>query len=263
MNIGRGFWFAAAALGFALAATPLTSARAQGNSDCILDNCADKQPPKPADATQPRQPGNDAAAAPRAPLGGGKATGNFDFFVLSLSWSPGFCATGGAEKAPDQCSPGAGLGFVVHGLWPQNPHGFPSNCDAGGRFPSRMALESTKGLYPDEGLARHEWRTHGTCTGESPTDYFADVRRARQAINIPEQFRAPRQVQRWAPRDLERAFFAANPRLRPGMMSVECSRSTLSEVRICMSKDLRNFVTCPEVARHNCFGREMTVPPIQ
>jgi ribonuclease T2 len=262
MNVGRGFRVAAALLAFMLA-PPLTTAWAQGDSDCILDNCADKKPPKPAGSDESRQPSNEAAATPITPMGGGKATGNFDFFVLSLSWSPGFCATGGAEKAREQCSPGAGLGFVVHGLWPQNTHGFPSNCDAIGRYPSRIALESTKGLYPDEGLARHEWRVHGTCTGESPTDYFADVRRARQAITIPAPFRAPRQAQRWAAIDLERAFIAANPRLRPGMMSVECNRSTLSEVRICMSKDLRNFVACPEVARHFCFGREMTVPPIQ
>lgn len=263
MNVGQGFRLAGVVMGFMLAA-PLAAAWAQGNSDCILDNCADKKPPKPS-AAQPAEPSPSVtnAAAPGAPLSGSRAAGNFDFYVLALSWSPGFCATGGAEKARAQCASGANLGFVVHGLWPQFTHGFPSNCDAVGRYPSRIALQQAQGLYPDEGLARHEWKVHGTCSGKSPTDYFADVRRAREAVTVPEPFRAPHQAQRWAAIDVERAFIAANQRLRPGMLSVECSKSTLSEVRICFAKDLRNFVACPEVARHNCFGREMTVPPTQ
>lgn len=120
----------------------------------------------------------------------------------------------------------------------------------------------TKGLYPDEGLARHEWRMHGTCSGKSPTDYFADVRRAREAIVIPPPFRNAHETQTWTPVDIQRAFIAANPRLRPGMLAVECNRSVLSEVRICFSKDLRNFVACPEVARHFCYARQITVPPM-
>ena len=48
------------------------------------------------------------------------STGNFDFYVLTLSWSPGFCDNGGESKSPDQCATGSGQGFVVHGLWPDN-----------------------------------------------------------------------------------------------------------------------------------------------
>ena len=194
---------------------------------------------------------------------GSNASGNFDFYVLSLSWSPGFCATGGARRARAQCARGADLGFVVHGLWPQYKHGYPSDCGPAARSPSRVALRETKGLYPDEGLARYEWRKHGTCSGKSPTDYFADVRRARQAITIPPPFRNPHQSQTWAPIDIQRAFIAANSRLRPGMLAVECMKSTLREVRICFSKDLRNFVACPEVARHFCYTRQISVPPAQ
>jgi ribonuclease I len=105
--------------------------------------------------------------------------GDFDYYVLSLSWSSGFCETPAGERARGQCDAGANLGFVVHGLWPQYEHGYPSDCGPAARFPSRMALDSAQGLYPSEGLARHEWQKHGTCSGKSPTDYFADVRRAR------------------------------------------------------------------------------------
>lgn len=270
MTVSAGLRLAAAmlVLGLFAGSAHRASAQSGSSSDCILDNCADQKPlpPQiaPKDAAPPGDTQNAEPPQPYTPFGHGSiAPGNFDFYVLSLSWSPGFCATGGDEKAPDQCAEGANLGFVVHGLWPQNQHGYPSNCGPGGRYPSRIALDQTKGLYPTEGLARHEWSVHGTCSGKSPTDYFADVRRARDSITIPSQFTAPHEEQQWSPRDIQRAFIAANPRLRPGMMSIECTRGVLEEVRLCLSKDLRTFVSCPEVARHFCYGQDMTVPPVR
>jgi ribonuclease T2 len=191
------------------------------------------------------------------------APGAFDFYVLSLSWSPGFCATGGDQKAKDQCAAGSNLGFVVHGLWPQNTHGFPSDCGPAGRSPSRQALDTVQGLYPDEGLARYEWRKHGTCSGLSPTDYFASVRRAHDAVAIPAAFQTPKAEQTWAPIDVARAFSAANPGLRTDEMAVTCRSSDLQEVRICFSKDLKGFTPCPEVARASCRAAGVTVPPVR
>lgn len=213
---------------------------------CVLDKCLRGAPAQPTGA--PSQPGRGAAAP-----------GAFDFYVLALSWSPSFCAAGGDRKSPEQCASGANPGFVVHGLWPQNQHGYPSQCDGGPRAPSRMALDSVRGLYPDEGLARHEWRQHGTCTGQSPTDYFADVRRARQMVTIPDTLQAPAASGTWAPLDIARSFTAANRGLRVDEMAVTCRNNALEEVRICLTKDLRGFLPCPEVARASC-RRPVTVP---
>jgi ribonuclease T2 len=44
-------------------------------------------------------------------------------------------------------------------------------------------------IMPARGLVIHQWRTHGTCSGLSPERYFETVRRARERIVIPEQFR--------------------------------------------------------------------------
>lgn len=197
-----------------------------------------------------------ASAARRAP-------GAFDFFVLALSWSPGFCAAGGASKARSECAAGSGLGFVVHGLWPQFEHGFPTGCATGPRNPSRGALAKAAGLFPDDGLARYEWRKHGTCTGEAPADYFANTRRARHEIVIPAMFRSPKVVQKLAPAAVARAFTKANPRLRPGMLAVICRHSILEEVRFCLTKDLRAFRTCPQVVRASCRAAEISIPPIR
>lgn len=187
--------------------------------------------------------------------------GDFDFYVLALSWSPSFCETEAAERAGAHCEPGANLGFVVHGLWPQHEHGYPMDCGPAARFPSRIALQSAQRVYPNEKLARHEWRRHGTCSGKSPTDYFSDVRRARDSVVIPAPFSEAKEKQTWTPIDIMRAFIAANPRLRPGMLGVVCKGAVLREVRICFSKDLRDFRSCPEISREGCRAREVSVPP--
>ncbi len=219
------------------------------NNGCVFDNCADKKPPSAGVA--------EAPGAPHANL-----PGDFDFYVLALSWSPGFCDTSGAEKAHAQCASGMDFGFVVHGLWPQYQHGYPLDCGGVGT-PSHLVLQAVRGLYPDEGLARFEWRKHGTCSGKSPMGYFADVRKARGTINIPPAFRDAEHVQIMTPLDVERAFIAVNPRLRPGMLAVECNEGELEEVRICFSKDLHDFVVCPEVARHVCYTQQLTVSPMR
>src|SRR5664279_6001869 len=50
------------------------------------------------------------------------APGEFDFYVLSLSWSPSFCEQaserGNGGRSGAQCG-GRPFSFVVHGLWPQ------------------------------------------------------------------------------------------------------------------------------------------------
>ena len=241
------------AAGLSLAAVP-SPALAQ-RSDCILDNCADKRPPRGGYDSGRREGGY---GYDRAQPRGASRGGDFDFYVLALSWSSGFCATGGADKGKAQCDRGAGLGFVVHGLWPQYERGFPSDC--GGGQPSSVALDSARGLFPDIGLARYEWRKHGTCSGKSPEAYFGDVRRARDMIQIPEKFSRAKGDQSMSPQDILRAFGDANPRLRPGMAAVGCRSGVLQEVRFCLSKDLREFRSCPEVARSSCRTREIDVP---
>jgi len=191
-----------------------------------------------------------------------EAPGVFDFYVLTLSWSPGFCDTGGAAKAPDQCAIGSGQGFVVHGLWPQFEHGYPSDCDPNPRQVSRIALEATHGVFPSEGLARYEWRKHGTCTGLSPEAYFADIKFARDEIVIPDLLKAPRESLSLAPIEIQRAFIAANDNLHRDNMAIGCAHGELEDVRICLSKDLRSFANCPEVARQTCRAGTIAVPPI-
>ena len=53
--------------------------------------------------------------------------GQFDYYVLSLSWSPSFCETATGNARRQQCG-ARPFSFVVHGLWPQYERGFPESC---------------------------------------------------------------------------------------------------------------------------------------
>lgn len=205
-----------------------------------------------------------AAAAAAGLLAAGAAAaqsraGDFDFYVLALSWSPSFCALEGRDKGREQCE-GPAKGFVLHGLWPQYERGFPSNCDHPFRNAPNALIQQIRGLYPEDGLARHQWRKHGTCAGVTPAAYFADVRRAVARVQVPKSFDQADEGGRVRPRDIERRFIEANRGLRPGMIATTCARGMLQEVRVCLSKDLRDFQPCPEVARSSCRAQEVTAP---
>jgi len=184
--------------------------------------------------------------------------GDFDFYVLALSWSPAFCESTGSARGSAQCEPGRRLGFVVHGLWPQYERGYPSRCDS--RSAPRYVIDQTADIFPDPGLARHEWRTHGTCSGLEPAAYFRAVRRARDLVSIPEPLGALVRDGETTGQNVERAFSAANSGLRPDMMAVTCRRGEMQEVRICLDKDLSGFRSCPQVDREACRFGPIRVP---
>ena len=203
-----------------------------------------------------------AAAALVAAISGARAADSFDYYVFTLSWSPGFCETGGAAKQPAQCAPGAGEGFVVHGLWPDSAYG-PNPEDCGGGYVSGAALELTKGVYPDEGLARYEYRKHGSCSGLDPQAYFAAVKTLRDAIFVPDLLKTPHDAVKTSPAALTEAFVAANPNLKADNMAVTCRDGELIDVRICVAKGLTAFAQCPKVLGHTCHAASITVAPLR
>jgi ribonuclease T2 len=192
------------------------------------------------------------------------APADFDYYVLALSWSPGFCDTAGARRPSGQCDPGAGYGFVVHGLWPDNARG--DNPDACGRQPDYipgMALSYGARVYPSRGLAIHEWRRHGTCTGLDAAHYFRAVQYARDEFTIPDAFRRPAQAFRVSPEEIERQFATVNAHLTPDSMAVSCERGELVDVRFCLTRDLRAFARCPKVTRRSCRDDSISVSPVR
>jgi len=194
------------------------------------------------------------------------APGEFDFYVLSLSWSPSFCAEA-AERGNNsrsqeiQCG-GRPFSFVVHGLWPQYERGFPDYCQRPSPRLNRNIVSSMLDLMPAPGLIFNEWDKHGTCSGLGARAYFETIRKARAAVKIPEDFLQLSEPKTIAPDDIEEAFIKVNPGLSHSAIAVTCDKTRLSEVRICMSKDLQ-FRACEEIDRRACRRDQVTMPPIR
>ena len=113
--------------------------------------------------------------------------GVFDYYVLSLSWQPTWCALEGRARGAEQCD--RGHGWVLHGLWPQYHRGWPAHCQTAQRPPSRSMTAGMADIMGAPGLAWHQWKKHGTCSGLSAPDYFALSRRAYARVNRPAVFR--------------------------------------------------------------------------
>ena len=189
--------------------------------------------------------------------------GRFDFYVLSLSWSPAWCEAQGADADDEpQCSRARPFAFVVHGLWPQHARGFPQFCVRPAPYVPNDLLRAMTEVMPSRGLVLHQWRKHGTCSGLGPQGYFDLVRDAKAKVEIPPEFQRLNTYRMVSPQEVEAAFRAANPDLKPDMISVECDSRRLREVRICMSRDLA-FTPCPEVDRRACRLGKMVMPPVR
>jgi ribonuclease T2 len=189
--------------------------------------------------------------------------GRFDFYVLSLSWSPSFCKESEerGRSSNEQCR-GRPYSFVVHGLWPQYERGFPRDCQVPAPRLSRELTTSMLDLMPALGLIYHEWDQHGTCSGLEAQAYFDLIRKARETVKIPESYTAPKTTLTVAPDEVEEAFVKSNPGLSRAAVSVTCGSTRLSEVRICMGKDLK-FRDCDEIDRRACRRDKLLMPPVR
>ncbi|WP_246270375.1 ribonuclease T2 family protein [Hongsoonwoonella zoysiae] len=185
--------------------------------------------------------------------------GEFDFYVLALSWSPTYCASAGRGGDPMQCRAAKPYRFIVHGLWPQHERGYPAFCRAGPRDAPRGAVDSILDIMPSRGLARHEWRKHGTCSGLTPYAYFETTRAAFERVKIPPAFNSVADGNRMTPDAVETAFRLANPGLRDNAIAVDCANGRLKEVRICLTRDLA-FRSCPAIDRRGCRASNIFVP---
>ncbi|GAB5469025.1 MAG: ribonuclease T2 [Rhodospirillales bacterium] len=190
------------------------------------------------------------------------APGDFDFYVLALSWSPSYCASVKPGRSPLQCDSGRPYAFVLHGLWPQYERGYPANCvSPAPRLPQAL-VRSLLDIMPSEGLVTHQWRKHGTCSGKDAEAFFALSRQAFDAVTIPSVYARLDSHLTLSPEVLEQAFLDANPNLTAAGFSVYCRDRNLREVRICLTKDLEPRA-CAELERRQCRRDRLVMPPLR
>jgi ribonuclease T2 len=177
--------------------------------------------------------------------------GVFDFYLLTLSWSPEYCFS---HPTDVQCA--AKPLFVLHGLWPENSDGtYPEDCSnaAGPANPSQYS-----DIYPDASLLQHEWKTHGTCSGLAPDAYFQLERKAFQSIKTSKQLNVTKQIS-LTPGQILTDEAQANPGIPTSDMALTCGSNFLTAVQVCMTKNLQ-AMSCSSVKTCGATSVKVTPP---
>lgn len=207
----------------------------------------------PAPAAQP--PAEEALAQTGSGHHGSTAAtskpGVFDFYLFTLSWSPEYCAT---HASSPECT--RHLGFVVHGLWPQNNNGtYPENCS---NAPGPANPQADTDLMPTVSLVEHEWTTHGTCSGLAADPYFNTVRKAFHEVAIPASLQNLHTQTMLPPATILGQFAKANPTFPAGSFALSCGSNYLTAMQVCLAKDLT-----PEACQHvqTCHANQVKILP--
>jgi ribonuclease T2 len=192
----------------------------------------------------------------RGPSGESGEPGQFDYYLLTLSWSPTYCLIHPQDGS--ECG-GKGYGFILHGLWPQFDSGsYPEDCEPGAVL-SRAEAAVGRTVFLSEGLMRHEWQRHGTCTGLDATTYFRTADKALASVHMPRRFSAPASALTLTSEQIAQEFHVANPSIPEDGLTVACTRAELSEVRVCLTRDLQ-FRSCGRRVRDSCPAVPIEAP---
>ncbi|WP_300515414.1 ribonuclease T2 [Aliiroseovarius sp.] len=190
----------------------------------------------------------------------GDRAGEFDYYVLALSWSPNWCAIEGDARGAEQCAGDRDFGWVLHGLWPQYERGWPSYCRSGFGAPSRARSGAMADIMGSGGSAWYQWKKHGTCSGLSPEDYYALARLAYEGVTRPPVLRKLTDPVRLPASVIEEAFLQSNPGLARDMITVTCRDGRIQEARLCLTRDLEPRRCGADVIRDCTMERALLDP---
>ena len=183
----------------------------------------------------------------------------FDYYLLTLSWAPEFCATNPKGKKSAECDPKKHMGLVVHGLWPQYNDGtWPQDCASTPPVAS-ATVDHMMPIMPGKDLIQHEWSKHGTCSGLAVNDYFGAIEKLYNGLTVPDSFKKPPSSAKTNASSIEKEFAAAN-NADAGAFRVSCPKNEFSAVEICLTKDLK-YQACPTTVKE-CKASEIKVRPV-
>ena len=192
----------------------------------------------------------------------GERAGDFDYYLMSLSWSPTWCALEGDRRGSPQCDAEADYGWVLHGLWPQYEEGWPSYCVTGERNPSRAETAAMADIMGSGGSAWHQWNKHGRCSGLPPEEFYALAREAYARVERPEILGKLTKAVRLPASVVEDAFLEANPEMRADQITVTCKAGRIQEARICLTRDL-TLRDCGQDVVRDCTMRDALLDPVR
>jgi ribonuclease T2 len=118
-------------------------------------------------------------------------------------------------------------------------------------------------IMPSKSLIIHEYRTHGTCSGLEPAQYFGVARDLYERVSVPERVLASDAQGLLSPDEIERAFASANSWLKPEMIAVSCKGQDLIDIRVCFGRDLfPRACGANEDEKRLCPAGKIAVPPV-
>lgn len=187
------------------------------------------------------------------------SAGDFDYFLLTLSWAPEFCATNPSGRSSAECAPKQHMGLVVHGLWPQYDNGkWPQDC-ASTPPVSSATVQHMMPIMPGKQLIQHEWEKHGTCSGMAVQDYFGAIEKLYNGLEVPPEFKQPSSSAQTSPATIEQKFAKANNAPK-GAFRISCPQNSFSAVEVCLSKELQ-YQACPNTLKE-CRAPQIEVRPV-
>lgn len=127
----------------------------------------------------------------------------YQYLVYAVTWLPSFCKlkpdTAGCDRPPAK--------FITHGIWPYNnstdqkTNRHPAFCNSAAsckqetgceidddtldRIAQRPEIAELVTASP-QGMFRHEWKKHGTCSGKPVQNYFSDIVKLRKVVDYNE-----------------------------------------------------------------------------
>jgi ribonuclease T2 len=197
---------------------------------------------------------------------GDNIAGDFDYYALALSWSPTYCAGNAGQHDNQQCAPGRGYAFVIHGLWPQYQAGWPQNCRTNESWVEQSNIDAMLPVMPSKKLIIHEWKKHGVCSGLSQVEYFAFARKLFESVKVPARYLSPTADVLTTPEQLVLDFIKTNKYITAENLSVQCGnsqdRARLSELRICFDKS-GSLTHCGRNEERSCRARTLVMPRVR
>lgn len=194
-----------------------------------------------------------------APAGAENGAGDFDYWILALTWAPSWCAREGRAAGAPLCD--GTHRWAVHGLWPQYERGWPEWCAPVTRDPTRAETGAMADIMGDGGAAWYQWRKHGRCAGLAPETYFGRLRKAWSDVVRPPEFAALARPIVLSPEVVESAFVAADPARPRDGVTIKCRDGRIEEVRLCLDRDLAPRPCAPDARRDCDAASARMVPP--
>lgn len=163
---------------------------------------------------------------------GQNARAKVDYYMLVLSWSPGFCAEQREQYGKNlpravqfQCNSKQHFGWVVHGLWPQSAKArdivdHPRFCQGDLPAVDRTLLKPYLAISPGLQLLQGEWEKHGACAFDTPQAYFAQSKRLFDSLTLPQE-------------NLRKGDLFRFMRQHNGQLAGKYMQATRNELKIC------------------------------